>query len=569
MKKKKALSAVALLMAVLTGLSGCGMTKGPESQAQASTGENAGGLKEVSVGYANDAWFKYEGNETQENNSWTQLMNENGIQLKTLYSVEASQQKEKLAQCVMSGEYPDVVVASNTTFRDFAEQGVFYDLTEAFEKYASEETKAYYQDIEAGRIAFEAGKVDGKLYALPEHKDPYNKMTVLWLRKDWLDNLGLQAPKTIDEFYEVARAFSEDDPDGNGVRDTYGLALSGKEFYSQMGTMSGVFEMYGAMPVFDIGVVPFIELDGHAAFGGADVDTMTQALNLYADMYQNKYIPEDFVTAGVEQVVQLLSAGTCGMAFGRMPEAGAPWANALATQPDAEFIAVPLPGVTEEEAGKAFYSAVPMNYFGMSSKFDDPEAFMTMVNLSTKYISFPDALTLEEFEKYNGKAGEYTGWKCAPIRLTSAEKNLNALERHQKALAGDTSELNAENLANFNAMQDYLNNKDRRAELTEEEIAKFNSGLFYYAIWGNENCSYQAISEMIDMGNFTYSAYEAVPTKNMATYGPTLDTFMRENISDMIVGNASIDSYPSVLEQWNQLGGQVITAEADEWYQTQ
>ena len=46
------------------------------------------------------------------------------------------------------------------------------------------------------------------------------------IRQDWLDNLGLDMPETFEEFKEVMRAFTEDDPDGNGVDDTYGFVSS-------------------------------------------------------------------------------------------------------------------------------------------------------------------------------------------------------------------------------------------------------------------------------------------------------------------------------------------------------
>lgn len=52
------------------------------------------------------------------------------------------------------------------------------------------------------------------------------------IRQDWLDNLGLEAPTTIDEFEEVIRAFTEDDPDGNGEKDTYGFTYEGDTIYN-------------------------------------------------------------------------------------------------------------------------------------------------------------------------------------------------------------------------------------------------------------------------------------------------------------------------------------------------
>ena len=47
------------------------------------------------------------------------------------------------------------------------------------------------------------------------------------IRQDWLDNLGLEVPKTVDDLYEVAKAFTFNDPDGNGKDDTYGLTAAG------------------------------------------------------------------------------------------------------------------------------------------------------------------------------------------------------------------------------------------------------------------------------------------------------------------------------------------------------
>ena len=45
------------------------------------------------------------------------------------------------------------------------------------------------------------------------------------IRQDWLDNLGLKAPTNMDEFEAVIKAFTEDDPDGNGQKDTMGLPI--------------------------------------------------------------------------------------------------------------------------------------------------------------------------------------------------------------------------------------------------------------------------------------------------------------------------------------------------------
>lgn len=61
-------------------------------------------------------------------------------------------------------------------------------------------------------MAIPAGNLDGQ-------------QDVLWLRKDWLDNLGLEVPKTMEDLEKVLTAFVEEDPDGNGVDDTTGLTV--------------------------------------------------------------------------------------------------------------------------------------------------------------------------------------------------------------------------------------------------------------------------------------------------------------------------------------------------------
>lgn len=64
--------------------------------------------------------------------------------------------------------------------------------------------------------------IDGHQYGFAE-PPPIPRREGLVIRKDWLDKLGLQPPTTLDELFDVAVAFTEDDPDGNGVDDTYGL----------------------------------------------------------------------------------------------------------------------------------------------------------------------------------------------------------------------------------------------------------------------------------------------------------------------------------------------------------
>lgn len=59
---------------------------------------------------------------------------------------------------------------------------------------------------------------DGHIYSLPNIADGYHNIypQKMWFNKTWLDNLGLEMPKTTEEFYQVLKAFKENDANGNG-----------------------------------------------------------------------------------------------------------------------------------------------------------------------------------------------------------------------------------------------------------------------------------------------------------------------------------------------------------------
>ena len=84
---------------------------------------------------------------------------------------------------------------------------------------------------------------DGNIYSIGI-KNP-NPLSIIAYRQDWLDKLGLEVPTTLDEYYKVATAVAKEDPDGNGVDDTF--AFGG---YQNVDTswFDHIFGAYGALP---------------------------------------------------------------------------------------------------------------------------------------------------------------------------------------------------------------------------------------------------------------------------------------------------------------------------------
>ena len=129
------------------------------------------------------------------------------------YNSDWSEQKSLL---LASGELPDAFVGSiclNSS--DMAQnKDYFVDLT----PYINEETMPNLTKAmeECPELRAACTDRDGKIYSLPK-KLPLRPTVCgngLYINQDWLDNLGLEAPKTLDELTDVLLAFAKEDDRG-------------------------------------------------------------------------------------------------------------------------------------------------------------------------------------------------------------------------------------------------------------------------------------------------------------------------------------------------------------------
>lgn len=120
----------------------------------------------------------------------------------------------KLAQRAGQKNLPDIVLNDVSQLGTMQTQGILREIDLKDVKNAKDLSP---QALEAGQA------VDGKTYGIPYSA----QANALYIRSDWLQKLGLKAPTNWDEMLEVATAFTQNDPDGNGQADTYGLAVPG------------------------------------------------------------------------------------------------------------------------------------------------------------------------------------------------------------------------------------------------------------------------------------------------------------------------------------------------------
>ncbi|MBG0767542.1 extracellular solute-binding protein [Sphaerochaeta halotolerans] len=136
------------------------------------------------------------------------------LKLTTLPSNE-SDQDVKIQAAAAANNLPDLFMVRRDVLARLVSQGLVAPVDDLYEKMPTR-TATHYNEVSRNHTKF-----NGKSYGLA---DPGSivKNEGLLIRKDWLDNLGLSIPTTTDELLDVMRAFTFDDPDGNGKNDTYG-----------------------------------------------------------------------------------------------------------------------------------------------------------------------------------------------------------------------------------------------------------------------------------------------------------------------------------------------------------
>lgn len=136
-----------------------------------------------------------------------------------------------------SNDLPDIgVYGVDAIYSRACKEGYFWDLTDYIKDYPN------LNAIE--EMTYQNASVEGRFYGLPRIRALARNGFAY--RKDWLDNLGLAEPKTIDDVYNMWYAFTYNDPDGNGVDDTVGYyTISYPDMWDQIQCWFGAPNKWG------------------------------------------------------------------------------------------------------------------------------------------------------------------------------------------------------------------------------------------------------------------------------------------------------------------------------------
>lgn len=200
-----------------------------------------------------------------------------------VWNLENNKYESLLELKLVQGDIPDLFrIRQTQDLLKYQQQGVLAEIPQdLLDTYAPNIMKAIRESAPAYQ---DSGIINGAYYGIPV-VNPTNiyRIPVVY-RQDWLDKLGLSVPDTLADFEKVIYAFANEDPDGNGVKDTYGLSLEG---------MNVVFGAFGQIVFAD--QLYFSRQDQQLVIGALQPE-MKEALRYLRKWYQDGVIDPEFIT---------------------------------------------------------------------------------------------------------------------------------------------------------------------------------------------------------------------------------------------------------------------------------
>jgi putative aldouronate transport system substrate-binding protein len=506
----------------------------------------------VYVGRGGNPTDLYDNGYNVDRNEWTIELEETlGIVLKNAWV--SADYNQKLAASIATGDLPDIFgVNTQEQFLMLAKSGQLADLSGAFNTYGSDLLKRAF-DMDSDQIS--QVKYNGQLLAVPRfsHRDD---MPVVWIRKDWMDKLGLQDPKNLNDLKNIAKAFVERDPDGNGKNDTIGLYATKDLLNIDNFSLSLFFFAYHAYPSAEQkGQAWLLDPSGSLVNGVIQPEVKT-ALAALREWQSEGLLSRDWANND-QNVADLLYNGQCGIVMGMN------WLPIVALhleemQPGAVLHAYPWLSADNEPA-MAIRSGPPIGYFVANKKFANPEAVIKIANYMFEFFNGDQKIPIKKPYLYvspergteNWTRNIYIGGYLPGFQLADHRTLVEAFK------TGDTSKLSVLAEQKYPFIRKWY--EGDKADPSNWQWA---------AIFGPDSWSaFGAIATMFDNDRITPAVYTGPATETMRTRQGSLDALRDEVFTKIIIGDLPLSAFDEFVANWKRQGGDDITREVNAWYQ--
>lgn len=469
--------------------------------------------------------------DTYEDNAYTRYLRKMlNIQNDNIY-MESEDRYNEFANIIVKDQtIPDVMVVSDReTLKELVENDLVEDLTEAFEKCTSTRIKEMYESY--GGELLEAGKFDGKLMAVPETVIDHGP-NLLWLRKDWMDKLGLKEPETLEDAYEIIEAFVKNKMGTEEGEEPVGLACD----TGLVGTTSSSYSVDAVFDSFHASPQRWIQKDGRIIYGSLTEETK-KALFCLHDLYERGILDKNFALRAPNNIRDLVVEGKCGAFFGLWWTPNNPLMDALEKDKNAEW----EPYYLQEPSGQEVYASLRNNKYVVVRKgYEHPEIVMKIISVLFDYTRY-EAEDAEEVNAYFALNVDPTA-RPLVINVDYNEATYQVTKNIRAALNGAYGEnnLTAIEASYYQACRNYL----EKENYTAEDWAAYKSRI-------------SAVGLLVD-GDYTPAVHPYLDDTD-GVIPQSLKQLEKDAFIKIIMGEEPVSYFDVFVRQWYQQGGQELT----------
>lgn len=548
MKMKKAVLSLALASVML--IAGCGGS-GKGNEAAAGT-KNAEGKYDpvLTIKIAkqlDENAGRYGDGEDINKNPMTDLAVEKlGIKMETtLLGGDAGNYDTKLRLALTgSEELPDVFPVYGTQMiADMIESGRVKDISEDIENYMPERIKEIYAQFPETYYPLTK---DGKIYGMA-CAPGLTEGQVMIIRQDWLDALNLQAPTTMDEFEAVIKAFTEDDPDGNGQKDTYGFTYSGTDIYNT-GWVADPVTLFSVNTGKNLPGKWYEDENGELTYGSIH-EGNKKTLERMAQWHANGWIFQEAAATGAWDAMTQFTEGKAGIFIGR------PWAigsveDVKTVAPDAVIKAYPN---IKQDNGEPTYQTAQVNdgWLMFNKDFNNMEAFFEYYDWLYDY-----AFGTGDF-KY-GYLQDYD-YDIIGDEVVFDSKLFDPPVTDPFMPGKSTVMKNAPGLDGMQMYADIAGGKTPESGRELSVAAGFETAP---EVSEGFVVAHEHRDELVS------NLFNTEPTETMKKNWEQLQTMEKQVYTNIIYGKEPADAFDQFVADWKAQGGDQITQEVNEWYKT-
>lgn len=475
--------------------------------------------------------------QTYEDNAYTRYLKKTlNIQNKNVFMESEERYDEALNILVKDRNLPDIfLVSDRETLEELVENDLIEDLTEVYKSCASDKIQEMYESY--GKELLASGTFDGKLFALPETAIDDGSQ-LLWLRRDWMEQLGVKEPKTLDEALSVIRAFQENRMGAEEGEDPVGLVCDP----GLVGTVStsysvdSVFEMFGAYPQQWIK-----NADGEIVYGSLTEETK-EALGYLRELYKQGILDPDFALRAQNNIRDLVVNGKCGAFFGLWWTPNNPLMDEYRKNKETDWEPYYLTADAKRtvEVYSTFWDS---KYVVVRKGYEHPEIVMKILSVLFDYSRY-EAEDADEVNSYFALNVDPTA-RPLMINVDYNEATYMVTRHIREALysPGDAKtreDLSAIEASYFDACREYLG-----AEVPSVEA------------WAAYKSRISAVGLLVDAN------YHA-PEKKYLGDGDgeipqTLRSLEKKAFIQIIMGKKPVSFFDSFVEEWYRKGGDSLT----------